>query len=55
MNTYLIGTPQRHQEGVKNRNEILNRRGNWKEGKIGEKVDFIFLETDFNYDKGYSL
>lgn len=55
MNTYLIGTPQRHQEGVKNRNEILNRRGNWKEGKIGEKVDFIFLETDFNYDKGYQF
>jgi hypothetical protein len=55
VNTYLIGTPQRHQEGVKNRNEILNRRGNWKEGKIGEKVDFIFLETDFNYDKGYQF
>ena len=26
MNTYLVGTPQRHIEGVENRNEILNKR-----------------------------
>ena len=55
MNTYLVGTPGTHRKGVENRNELLNKRGNWKEGKKGEKVDFIYLETGFNYMEGYQF